>query len=193
MEVFVRELLFQIVNYIPEEARQIDVTQLQMRIGRFQLRESKKVPGQQVEAPRMTFHDSENSGEFLARRFGAIEQSLDIPAQDREWRAQLVRNVRHEIAPDLIHFFQLSDVVKQNQCAGDFAPVVLCRDAMQLDLRCVQSQLAANRTVATERIGQQPIECGITDNLQQRRCYRNFGSVEQFSKRLIGQNHLPVG
>ena len=61
--------------------------------------------------------------------------------------------------------------MKQNQCAGDLAGLVLGRDGMQLDLRTVQSQLAANRAVTTERIGQQPIECGITDNLQQRRRY----------------------
>src|SRR5882724_2459364 len=114
----------------------------------------------------MALHYAENSSELLTWGFWTVEQRLDVAAQDRQRRAQFVRNVRHEIAPDLIHFFQLRDVVKQSESTGDLTSFVLCRDGMQLDLRSVQSQLAANRAVATERIGQQPIERGITDNFQ---------------------------
>src|SRR5882724_5492465 len=117
----------------------------------------------------MALHYAENSSELLTWGFWTVEQRLDVAAQDRQRRAQFVRNVRYEIPPYLIHFFQLRDVVKQNQSDGDFAGVVPRRDGMQLDLRSVQSQLATNRAVAPERIGQQPIERGITDNFQQRR------------------------
>src|SRR4029453_18971046 len=126
---------------------------------------------EQLKPIRMALHYAKNSGELLKRGFWTVEQRFNVAAQDRQRRAQFVRNVRHEIPPHLIHLFELGDVVKQNQCAGDLAGFVLGRDGMQLDLRTIKSQLAANRAVTTERIGQEQIERGITDNLQQRRRY----------------------
>ena len=68
------------------------------------------------------------------RRFRIIEQGLDVAAQNREGCAQFVRDVRHEIPPHLVHLFQLRDIMKQNECAGNLARIVLRGDGMQLDL-----------------------------------------------------------
>src|ERR1700687_1356008 len=100
----------------------------------------------------MAFHDSENSRKFLARDFRAVEQGLDVAAQDRQRRAQFVRDISDKIPPDLIHLLQLGDVVKQNERSGDFARVVPCRDGVELDLRTVQGQLAANWATMIESI-----------------------------------------
>ena len=111
-------------------------------ICRFQLRKRKQV-GQQVEAFRMALHHSENSRRILARRFRVVEQCLDITAQDRQWRAQFVRDICDKIPPDLIHLLQLGDVVKQNECSGDFAPSFLVATAW-VRFANRQGQLAAN-------------------------------------------------
>src|ERR1700759_3032656 len=101
-----------------------------------------------------------------------------------------MRNVRHEIAPDLIHFLQLRDVLKQYESASDFAGLVLCSHDMQLDLRFVESQLVADRSITTECIGEQAIQRRITNNFQQWRSQWNFRCVEEFSKCLVSQNYL---
>src|ERR1700757_638749 len=64
---------------------------------------------------------------------------------------------------------------------------------MELDLRLVQSQLAPNGPAAAESVGKQAIEGWIANNLQQRCCQRNFGGIEQFSERLVSQDHLAIG
>ena len=122
----------------------------------------------------MPFHHSQNSREFLARRFRTLEQSLDVAAQDRQWCAQFVRHVGDKIPPDLIQLLQLRDVVKQNECSADFTRVIPGRDGVEFDLRTVQRQLAANRFTAAERIGDRSFERSMANNLQQRCPCRNF-------------------
>src|SRR6267378_7922360 len=116
----------------------------------------------------MAFHDSKNSRKFLARHFRAIEQRLDVAAQDRQWGAQFVRDVGDEIPSDLIHFPELGDIVEQNERSGNLAGIVPCRHGNELNLWTVQSQFAANWCTAIESIVNEPVECCIPDNLKQR-------------------------
>src|SRR5437867_1493545 len=81
---------------------------------------------------------------FLARHFRAVEQGFNIAAQDRQWRSQFVRNVGDKIPPHLIDLLDLGYVVKQNQCSGNLARLVSCRDGVELDLQPIQGQLGAN-------------------------------------------------
>src|SRR5207247_4100744 len=126
----------------------------------------------------MPFHNAENSGKFLARHFRAVEQGFNIAAQDRQWRAQFVRNVGDKIPPYLIDLLELSDVVKQNHCSRDLACVVPRCDSVELNLRPVQGQLAANWSTTSQSILNDPIERCIADNLQQSRPFRNLRQSE---------------
>src|SRR6266536_855556 len=116
----------------------------------------------------MAFHDSENSRKFLARDFRAVEQGLDVAAQDRQRRAQFVRDISDKIPPDLIHLLQFGNVMEQNEHTGDLACLVPCRDGVEFDLRTIQSQLAANWATMIESIINYPVERRVAHNLQQR-------------------------
>src|SRR2546426_10690101 len=96
-----------------------------------------------------------------------------------------MRDVGDEIPPYLIHLLKLSDFVKQNECSGYLARLVFCRDGMELDLRIIHSQLAANRLAATESTTNHSIERGIAHVIQQGRARRDFRQREKFSKCFI--------
>ena len=76
----------------------------------------------------MLFHHFENPGTFTARHFRVVKHRFDVAPQDRQRRPQFVRNIGHEIPADFVGAFQLSNVMKQNDRAGDFAGIVSHRD-----------------------------------------------------------------
>ena len=66
----------------------------------------------------MFLHHLEDSRQLLEREIRIIQQRFDISTQDRQRRAQFVRNVRDKVAANFIDCLSCGDVVKENRGAG---------------------------------------------------------------------------
>src|SRR3954470_20148930 len=82
----------------------------------------------------MPFHDFENAKQFSGRLVWIVEKRFEITAEDRERRPQLVRDVRHEIAPHFFHPAEMSNVTEQNYAAFGVGRVFAKRDSGDFEL-----------------------------------------------------------
>src|SRR5947207_8924717 len=90
----------------------------------------------------MSLHHTENAPKLGARCLPAFKQSLDVTAQDRQWRAQFVGNVGDEIAAHNVEPFQFGNVVKQNNRAADAAILVAHRNGVHLQMALANQDFA---------------------------------------------------
>ena len=94
---------------------------LEQLLPRIEPREPQQVLDQPLHARRVPRDDLEE----LPRAVGVgrlVEQRLDVAADRRERRAQLVRHVGDEVAPDLIGAPQIGDVVQHEHGAAAAGP-----------------------------------------------------------------------
>src|SRR6185295_10175001 len=72
----------------------------------------------------MFFHYLQDSIEFISVDPGILHESLDVSAENGEWRSQFMGDIGHEVATDLVDLFQLGNVVKKNG-GPDYLPGVV--------------------------------------------------------------------
>src|SRR5690606_5713903 len=94
------------------------------RLGQFQRLLPRVEPRQAQQVLHQPFHaggvprDDLEEALRLVGAVGAVEQRLDVPTDGGERRAQLVRDVGDEVAPDAIRAPQVGDVVQHENGAA---------------------------------------------------------------------------
>ena len=164
-----RRIFVPIANDPAEQFIEGHVAQLQVRIAGLHC-----APGEQAGRPqkseplRVSLHHFEDPRQFFRRSLGMIEQRLDITAQNRQRRAQLVRYVCDKVLSHFIELLELRDVVKKNDHAGSSIAFVLQRHGANFQCPVKNDNFTPRRLSGVQGFGDDLIEGRVANGVEQR-------------------------
>ena len=110
-----------------KERRDVDGVHVRRLLLSVETRRAQEVADQALHSSRVALDDFEELPPLLGRD-GLVHQRFDVAAHGRQRRAQLMRDIRHEIAPHAIHTPQIADVVQHEHGAAEIGA---CRGGLR--------------------------------------------------------------
>ncbi len=127
LELLLLDPFGQVGGHRSKERRDVDGVHVRRFLLSVETRQAQEVADQALHSSRVALDDFEELPPLLGRD-GLVHQRFDVAAHGRQRRAQLVRDIRHEIAPHAIHTPQIADVVQHEHGAAEIGA---CRGGLR--------------------------------------------------------------